>query len=206
MTIGSAVAFALETLDELGSESTCQDICSCVALLDHLQCRLDSWYLWFRSLYVDARLFTAPHGESMLRFVDTPSANGLTHYWAFSLIFSKYREDLALLCQAVGQRPDDDVSRPRAVETRRALYILGSVQYLTQENQKLFGAASLGFPLRVGYEYLGITGYPQLLEVRHEAIGCLKKAGYQFLVTCFSPWAVVLRELGFGHSHCNNSQ
>ena len=194
MTIGSSIANALETLDNLNESSTCAQICTTASLLKSILSHLDDWHAQFTSHTPNPLHFSKrANGRTTLHFLDTAAANGLTHYWAFWLICFTYLTQLANLCRAAAtnQKTDTDKDEDEGegeggsrntTAQQYATWILQSTTYLTQDDQKLFGATSLAFPFKVGFGFLQRHGGVQGREICDAAILQLGLKGYHYLI------------------------
>jgi hypothetical protein len=189
MTIGSSIATALEKLDNLNEKSTCAQIRTIASLLETIHSRLDNWHAWFTSHSPNSLPFTkCSSGQTTLHFLDTAAANGLTHYWAFSLICFTYLHQLANVCPSINNRRTDadkdkgEGSSRKVTAQQYATWILQSTTYLTQDDQKLFGATSLAVPFKVGFGYLQRYGGVHGREICDVAIRRLGLKGYHYLV------------------------
>lgn len=194
MTIGTSVASALEQLDRLDGSSTCDDIHNNIQLLQDILNDLNRWHSWFLSLAQTPLFATkvSSGGAASLHFIDPASANGLNYYWAFSLICLKYCNELSSLCPSANTSPpSENIASP----VEQATWIFQSVNYLTRDDQKLFGAMSLVFPLRIAYEFLESHGDAQAWKVAQAALRRLASKGHVYLVTAVSRTNGVLRPL-----------
>lgn len=212
MTIGSSIAATLEAVDRLDDRHvTCEQLCAMADMFENTRSRLDGWQTWFASLSSDP-LFTAKecNGHTTLHFLDTAAANGLTHYWAFSIICYTYLEELAILCPTIatkttGQRRYSNESRPRsALALQFATWILQSTTYLTQDDQKLFGATSLAYPFKIGFGYLKRNGHMEGRKVCAAAIQRLASKDYHYLIKFANSNRGGLASLAVAHRHLDH--
>jgi hypothetical protein len=189
MTIGYSIATALETLDTLNEESTCAQIRTSASLLETILDRLDEWHAWFTSHSPDAASLLSTqqcsNGQTTLPFLDTAAANDLTHYWTFSVMCFTYLDQLLNRWPSITNRQTDAKgggSLSNVTAQQYATWTLQSTTYLTQDDQKLFGATSLAFPFKVGFGFLPRRGGVHGRYVCDTAIRRLGLKGYQYLV------------------------
>ena len=132
-------------------------------------------------------------GTPCLWFQSITSANALTHYWALQIIcrdnISQLRarfpeivvsDDTKALLDAHGE---DNVDI--------AVKICQSIEYLMQDEMRLFGPSSVILPLRVAYDTLqaGGSGTSEKLLCCQRIIARILGKGFQFVTLFFDVFA-----------------
>lgn len=129
-----------------------------VDLLD----RLSQWFQSTLALSADPLWWpvSKPDGQTCLWFSNITMANCVIHFWAFSIICTtlvrELRADFPSLMKYEitldGQVPESaHVSRKIMAES---VQILQSVEYLMQDEMKLFGIASASMPFQTAWKAL----------------------------------------------------
>ncbi|KAK3694117.1 hypothetical protein B0T22DRAFT_373526 [Podospora appendiculata] len=167
--------------------------------------RLDRWERAFQSstLYPSFWPMPASHRDSNGRpciwFPDVTAANALTHFWAFrviclsgiSKVTASYPE-LEFKCQPLNSLRDSESTETsqntRFLETvRLSIRICQSIDYLLQDEMKLFGPTSVILPLRTAYDTFEAGGS----RTEQERVWCkdilagIIAKGYRFVPVFF---------------------
>ena len=101
--------------------------------------------------------------ETYLWFPNIYAANFLTHYWAFWVLCVTSIRSLRAGHHDLLERPikvDDHSLESEYVSQKvieRSLWILQSTEFLTQEEMKLYGVASVFLPLQIACSVLGVV-------------------------------------------------
>lgn len=159
--------------------SILEDLDSCTSSADHASTvvpkaitrfvrvldRLTSWYEENVSTSHEALWWTilGEDNETYLWFPSIYAANFLTHYWAFWVL-------CVTSIRSLRAGHHDLVEGPIKVDghsleseyisqkvTERSLWILQSIEFLTQEEMKLYGVASVFLPLQIACSVLGVV-------------------------------------------------
>lgn len=201
--MGTFIPALLESADNLSSHSSCTDVKALITGLTEVRIRLDTWRASFRSPAAschDSSVVKSEHSPS-LWFTSITAANGLTHYWAFWLICTWYIQQLKLICpEAEGTathhiRPDGKFDDTKTVADYMAVSILQSVQYLTQDDMKLFGATSLAIPVKVAYEHIKKAGDAKTFTLCEAALRHIRSKHYYYLSRLIEEDYAILRPL-----------
>ncbi|KHN94419.1 C6 zinc finger domain protein [Metarhizium album ARSEF 1941] len=182
ISIGACIPSLLQAMDMDVDAPACLD-----KLLDTMR-RLDGWRRSYSAKLgaaygADVAASAATTADDIW-YPDITVANSLTHYWAFWIICATY---------AVQLQP-----RPASREAIRskAVLIMKSVAYLTREDMKLFGATSLGLPLRVAYEYFEQqVGDTESAALSDRVMSNIHDKGYSYLRVFIESDAKILRPL-----------
>ncbi|KAK3985695.1 hypothetical protein QBC44DRAFT_334647 [Cladorrhinum sp. PSN332] len=162
------------------------------ALIDLLALmeRLESWATRFLSLSKAAPFWLKATGGKCGRgciwFESLTAANGLTHFWAFKVICLTNIERLAASHPEVMM--NIRISETSVFDETKKLstMLCQSIEYLMQDNMKLFGPTSVVLPLQTAYETFRAGG----VQTKDEFDWCrdvLKHVfgGYHFLTLFF---------------------
>ncbi|KAK5655383.1 hypothetical protein OQA88_5653 [Cercophora sp. LCS_1] len=182
-----AVLVATDTLREI------------IAVFDSL----DRWQQTFHSRWLKAPLFGSITLSEEVAGRDWPNfwfpgitdANVATHYWAFRVVCLATVRQISILHPEIPFDHEDLAWRlPEGnsfLEMKQlSTWIVQSMDYLMQEEMKLFGPSSVLLPLRVAYDVFLAGGFHTEKELgwcREFLTGTIA-SGYRFVPLFFDPW------------------
>lgn len=108
--------------------------------------------------------YTTRDGRACVWFPDITTANYLTYYWAFWIICVTHIRQLRVEYPSLGAedvRLDGDLPESRSITQQLAELssrILQSIEFLTQDEMKLFGVSSAVLPFQTAFSYLKAHG------------------------------------------------
>ena len=127
--------------------------------------------------------------DSCIWFPDITMANYLTHSWAFWIIcittIRQLRADYPCLMgkqiQVNGHRPESQHVTKQLIEI--SVRILQSMDFLIQDNMKLYGVASAALPFQTAYDYLEMTDKEgPCARICKQALDKVAQKGYRELL------------------------
>ncbi|KAL6892436.1 N-terminal fungal transcription regulatory domain-containing protein [Trichoderma longibrachiatum] len=122
-------------------------------------------------------------------FPDITAANSMTHYWTFWIMCVVYirrlREDYPELRDEEllihGEIPESPVITEMAIQM--STWIFQSIEYLVQDEMRLFGAISTTLPTRIAYQFLRYNHFydHELLSWCERVIEGIRDRGYDYI-------------------------
>ncbi|KAH8121396.1 hypothetical protein ACSS6W_004536 [Trichoderma asperelloides] len=192
MTEATAIPSILVDIDELEYDSHGSNSPFLVfqALKDLLNA-LINWNIAFQSLdnKPSFRILNKGTERPCLWFPDITSANSMTHYWAFWIMcvvyirklrdsYPELRDDDFLIN---GESPESPIVTEMAIQM--STWIFQSIEYLVQEEMKLFGAISATLPTRIAYQFLRFNHFYdyELISWCEGLIDGIRNRGYDYI-------------------------
>jgi hypothetical protein len=172
----------LERMDAEDSDAASEELLrNFEAILD----RLNAWADAFQSSPSNLSplfWFQAPDGAGNphIWFQSITVANALTHFWAFRVVCLRKIDEL----RSRSLQSDHALRETHFEEVRRlSVMICQSTEYLMQDEMKLFGPASVFFPLQTACEtfYAGGDRTIKELEWCETVIADILNRGYRFM-------------------------
>ncbi|KAK3363111.1 hypothetical protein B0T25DRAFT_526323 [Lasiosphaeria hispida] len=169
MTEAAGIPPILERLDITEATSREAAVVAVRKALPEFVARLDALERWERQYQTTShspRFWTVPASVGKrphIWFQNISSANSLTHLWAFKTICLASIDNLASSYPEVDfdRRPLKDRT-PTGIIFRgnleRSIWICQSVEYLLQDELRLFGPTSIALPLRTAYDIFEAGG------------------------------------------------
>ncbi|KAH8800369.1 hypothetical protein F5884DRAFT_549580 [Xylogone sp. PMI_703] len=190
---GSIIPAILERLDNAKLKSVDIALITVSVSISQLVEILDRLSKWYEQVLTSSEMSlwwtrSGVGDETYLWFSNITVANSLTHFWAFWIIcianIRQLREQYPSLrereLQVDGQIPESEYISTKIIEM--SANILQSVEYLTQEKMKLFGATSAFLPLQTACDALGIvdgSGDSGCFRKYQRVIEIIKRSEYQ---------------------------
>ncbi|KAH8659281.1 hypothetical protein BGZ60DRAFT_414955 [Tricladium varicosporioides] len=163
LNLGAAIPSLLERFDSLTSSVQEVDLLDCCRLWNAFGDTLHQFDIWEHLFRLntpgppywrrDAR--NEPHlqevpWQKLLWFPDVFVANALTHLWGFRIICITHQQQLEMRYPGVPSEGQSSVDCVPSVSELTS-WICGSMEFLMQDEGRLYGAVSTVFPLRVAY-------------------------------------------------------
>ncbi|KAK4189034.1 hypothetical protein QBC35DRAFT_381125, partial [Podospora australis] len=129
--------------------------------------RLEAWEIGFLTTREHPRVrYDVPGGYGTLWFDSLTTANGLTHAWSFNVICLANIERIASHFPELSN--DIGIARSEISREKKRLSIMicQSMEYLVQDNMKLFGPMSGILPLQTAFEAFRDGGSETMAELR----------------------------------------
>ncbi|KAL6863997.1 N-terminal fungal transcription regulatory domain-containing protein [Trichoderma novae-zelandiae] len=190
MTEATAIPSILVDIDRLKYGSP--NAKSPLAVLKDLITLLDAlvnWNVSFQSLNnkPSFRILGKGPEKAHVWFPDITTANSMTHYWTFWIMcvvyIRKLREDYPeLLDEDVlinGESPESPLITEMAIQM--STWIFQSIEYLVQDEMRLFGAISTALPTRMAYQFLRYNHDRELISWCERVIGGIRDRGYGYI-------------------------
>lgn len=192
MTEATALPSILVDIDDLkyGSPGSNSPFLVFQALKDLLNA-LITWNITFQSLdnKPSFRILNKGTERPCLWFPDITSANSMTHYWAFWIMcvvyirklrdhYPELRDDDVLIN---GESPESPIVTELAIQM--STWIFQSIEYLVQEEMRLFGAISTALPTRIAYQFLRFNHFYdyELISWCEGLIDGIRNRGYDYI-------------------------
>ncbi|KAF2798721.1 hypothetical protein K505DRAFT_296009 [Melanomma pulvis-pyrius CBS 109.77] len=119
---------------------------------------------------------------SSFRFPSLMAANVHIHLWAFRIICLNEMEKVDL-CLYDNDRTGfviDNVQKSKTETSKLAIKIFQSIEYLLQDEMKLYGPASALFPLKIAYDTLSRYLEENQEHIKHfwKLVACIRRKGF----------------------------
>ncbi|KAL7795951.1 N-terminal fungal transcription regulatory domain-containing protein [Trichoderma ceciliae] len=192
MTEATVIPSILVDIDGLkyGPTSSNSPVAVFGALKDLLEA-LVNWNVSFQSLTnrPSFRILGKGPEKAHVWFPDITAANSMTHYWTFWIMcivyIRKLREDHpelrdeALLIN--GESPESPIITEVAIQM--STWIFQSIEYLVQDEMRLFGAISATLPTRIAYQFLRYNHFYdlELISWCERVIDGIRDRGYDYI-------------------------
>lgn len=126
--------------------------------------------------------------DSCIWFADITMANYLTHSWAFWIICTttirQLRADYPCLkgkqIHLNGHKPESEPITQQLIEI--SIRILQSMDFLMQDDMKLYGVASATLPFQAAYDFLEMIDKGPCARVCKQALYKITQKGYRGLL------------------------
>jgi hypothetical protein len=192
MTEATAIPSLLVNIDQLKYDSPNSNTPLFVfqALKDLLNA-LVNWNVSFQSLSnkPSFRIIGKGPEKACVWFPHITAANAMTHYWAFWIMcvvyirrlrkdYPELRDDDFLIN---GEIPESPIITEVAIQM--STWIFQSIEYLVQEEMKLFGAISATLPTRIAYQFLRYNHFYdyKLISWCERVIDGIRDRGYDYI-------------------------
>ncbi|PTB68603.1 N-terminal fungal transcription regulatory domain-containing protein [Trichoderma citrinoviride] len=164
------------------------------AVLEDLKNLLDAlvnWNVSFQSLTnkPSFRVLGKSPEKAHIWFPDITTANSMTHYWTFWIMcvvyIRKLREDYPELRDEEllinGESPESPLITEMAIQM--STWIFQSIEYLVQDEMRLFGAISATLPTRIAYQFLRYNHFydQELISWCERVIDGIRDRGYDYI-------------------------
>ncbi|KAH0492268.1 hypothetical protein TgHK011_007229 [Trichoderma gracile] len=127
--------------------------------------------------------------QAQVWFPDITTANSMTHYWTFWIMcvvyIRKLRDDYPELRDGDilinGESPESPLITEMAIQM--STWIFQSIEYLVQDEMRLFGAISTTLPTRIAYQFLRYNHFydRELLSWCERVIDGIRDRGYDYI-------------------------
>jgi hypothetical protein len=127
--------------------------------------------------------------KAHLWFPDITTANAMTHYWTFWIMCVIYIRKLRknhpeLLDEDLlinGEGPESPLITEMAIQM--STWVFQSIEYLMQDEMRLFGAISTMLPTRIAYQFLRCNHFydRELLSWCERVIDGIRDRGYDYI-------------------------
>ncbi|KAH8879293.1 hypothetical protein GQ53DRAFT_756106 [Thozetella sp. PMI_491] len=181
----------IDSLAALSSDKALSTARECVATFESLLVDFDEWESDFRVETQFPSFWTkpkGPDGHPSIWFQSITTANALTHYWAVQIICRHNITELRAKFPELAEDATGAVEpQPHESNLELAIKICQSIDYLMQDDMRLFGPTSAILPLRAAYDILSAAGpdaKEQLLWCQRIIARILGK-GFQFVTLFF---------------------
>lgn len=192
MTEATAIPSILVDIDQLnyGSPNSRSPRAVFEALKSLLEA-LVSWNVSFQSLTnkPSFRILGKGPERAHVWFPDITAANSMTHYWTFWIMcivyIRKLREDYPELrdedLMINGESPESPIITEMAIQM--STWIFQSIEYLVQDEMRLFGAISATLPTRIAYQFLRYNHFydQELISWCERVIDGIRGRGYDYI-------------------------
>ncbi|KAL7808182.1 N-terminal fungal transcription regulatory domain-containing protein [Trichoderma gracile] len=192
MTEATAIPSILVDIDRLkcGSPNAKPPFAVLQALRNLLEA-LVSWNVSFQSLTnkPSFRILGKGPEQAQVWFPDITTANSMTHYWTFWIMcivyIRKLRDDYPELRDQEllinGESPESPLITEMAIQM--STWIFQSIEYLVQDEMRLFGAISTTLPTRIAYQFLRYNHFydRELLSWCERVIDGIRDRGYDYI-------------------------
>ncbi|KAL6702209.1 N-terminal fungal transcription regulatory domain-containing protein [Trichoderma pleuroticola] len=192
MTEATAIPSILVDIDQLKYGSPNAN--SPHAVFEALKALLDAlvkWNVSFQSLTnkPSFRILGKGPEKAHVWFPDITTANSMTHYWTFWIMcivyIRKLREDYPELRDEEllisGESPESPIITEVAIQM--STWIFQSIEYLVQDEMRLFGAISATLPTRIAYQFLRYNHFydQELISWCERVIHGIRDRGYDYI-------------------------